>query len=413
MRVFSHSGGAQRRIHRRFRTSPDPVLLETTALDTSNASRRPLKVCVVSSEFRGPFRNGGIGTAYSNLAELLCDAGHDVTLLCTDAPPVPGDPIEHWVRRYRERGIRLVLLPQSRTPTSSISASLSISYRVYLWLRDHDPFDVIHFPERLGHGFYALAAQRQGLILQTTVTVVGLHGPSSWTRAANDQLIRSEAELEIDFLERRSAEMGDIVWSPSQYMLDWARSQGWDVPEDAFVRPLVVRGSPVDSPGPEQLHGVQEVVFFGRQEVRKGILLFLAAIDCLARARETSSHPKLIVTILGNPTEINGQDSCSIVNERARAWPFELRMIPDFDRDQALAYLSAAGRLAVMPSLDENYPNAVLECLAGRVPFLVGRVGGIPEQIAEDDLERVSIEPRAELLAERLSRCASFRAFSG
>jgi hypothetical protein len=39
------------------------------------------KICIVSDDFLGPIRNGGIGTACSTLGETLALAGHNVTLL--------------------------------------------------------------------------------------------------------------------------------------------------------------------------------------------------------------------------------------------------------------------------------------------------------------------------------------------
>jgi glycosyltransferase involved in cell wall biosynthesis len=55
-----------------------------------------------------------------------------------------------------------------------------------------------------------------------------------------------------------------------------------------------------------------------------------------------------------------------------------------------------------MPSLVANCPGTVRECLAGQVPFLASRVGGIPELIAEPDRNRVCFEPKADVLFERL-----------
>ncbi len=373
-----------------------------SSLGISQLPARPLRICIVSSEFLGPFRNGGIGTAYTKLAELLSEAGHDVTLLYTNGRFTVSEPIEHWVTHFRERGMRLVPLPDSPVKLASTSPNLSISYRVYLWLRDHDRFDIVHFPEYLGHGYYALAARRQGLILQRTSTVVGLHASTSWTRMANDSLTHTAAEMEDDFLERRSVELADVVWSPGRYMLSWVREQGWDLSNRTHVQPYVVPQAELPASGPGATRPVREIVFFGRQEVRKGILLFLAAIDRLAQSLEGLQRPSLIVTLLGKPAVINGQDSEQIIGERSQDWPFEVHVLSDWNHEEALEYLQGAGRLAVVPSLMENYPNTVLECLAYQVPFLASRVGGIPEQIAAEDLDRVCFEPRAEILAGRL-----------
>jgi glycosyltransferase involved in cell wall biosynthesis len=375
--------------------------------EIATASDKALRICLVSSEFAGPFHNGGIGTAYTQLAHLLTEAGHDVTLLYTNSSFPLTEPIEHWVEYFRVRGMGLVLLPESPVPVWSISPNLSVSYRVYRWFRDHDRFDIVHFPEYLGHGYYTLAAQRQGLILQPTATVVGLHSPTSWVLLANDRLASAESELEDNFIERRSADLADIVWSPSRYMLEWVRQQGWDLPASAQVRPLVVPASPCLAPVTTSARPVHEIVFFGRQELRKGLFLFLAAIDRLIQSWQGLEQANLAITILGKPTGIDGRDSQRIIAERSRDWPFAVQVLPDRDHEQALAYLRGAGRLAVIPSLIENYPNTVLECLAYGVPFLASRVGGIPEQVAVEDLERVCFEPKPEALAQRLHRALS------
>ena len=43
------------------------------------AGRQSARVCIASYEFVGPTRTGGIGTAYTSLAEALAGAGHRVT----------------------------------------------------------------------------------------------------------------------------------------------------------------------------------------------------------------------------------------------------------------------------------------------------------------------------------------------
>jgi glycosyltransferase involved in cell wall biosynthesis len=49
------------------------------------------------------------------------------------------------------------------------------------------------------------------------------------------------------------------------------------------------------------------------------------------------------------------------------------------DQAGAIEYLRGDGRLAVISSLADNFPNTVLECVGVGVPFLASDVGGIPE----------------------------------
>ena len=62
--------------------------------------RRLLNLCVVSSEFIGPVKNGGIGAATTGLVEQLARDGHEVTLLYTlverGEPSCAEQTWSHW-----------------------------------------------------------------------------------------------------------------------------------------------------------------------------------------------------------------------------------------------------------------------------------------------------------------------------
>src|SRR5205823_5162095 len=68
----------------------------------------------------------------------------------------------------------------------------------------------------------------------------------------------------------------------------------------------------------------------------------------------------------------------------------------DLDRHQALSRLRRPGTLVVIPSLEDNSPNTVYECLEFGIPVLASRRGGTPELIADGDRERVLFEPTTE-----------------
>jgi O-antigen biosynthesis protein len=363
---------------------------------------RPRRICLVSSEFLGPFRTGGVGTAYTKLGEALCAAGHDVTFLYASGNYSMTEPIEHWVKHYRRRAINFVPLPECPLTLWSHAPEVAIGYRVFLWLREHDGFDIIHFPDYLGLGFHANLARRQGLAFQNCVTIVGLHGSASWCRFANQQIAKSVSDLETDFVERRAAELADIVWSPAGYMFDWVREHGWAVGERCHVQPYVVPVSESSDSESDAPQPIDELVFFGRLETRKGLNLFLDAIDEIAAAEDHSRFQAPAITFLGKPDTVHGRNSLHVIAERSAHWPFRTRVLADRDCEQAIDYLRVRGRMAVIPSLVENYPNTVLECLAWGVPFIASRVGSIPEQVHGDDVDRVCFEPSAHALADKL-----------
>src|SRR5262249_20446815 len=156
------------------RAPPTPPATGTT--------RRAARVCIATLEINGPSRNGGIGTAYTALAELLAGAGHDVTVLYLQGRQVDRRSVGYWVRQYLRRGVRLVPLPAAPFPLGG-SRSLALSHQACEWLRRQD-FDVIHFHEWLGFGYYSLLARRQGLAFPSTTICVGVHSPTLWLQEA-------------------------------------------------------------------------------------------------------------------------------------------------------------------------------------------------------------------------------------
>lgn len=347
-----------------------------------------VRLCIVSFEVNGPCRNGGIGTAYSTLAVKLARAGHDVTLLSARGRHCEQLHLDYWIAHYHRQGVKLTPLPGA-DPVLADGDFSHLSHLVYRWLARQGDFDLVHFHEWLGLGYFSLLARRLGLALTRTTCCVGLHSPSRWIEEANQQQ-PAECLGERDLQERRSAELADVVWSPSRYLLDWVADQGWRVGATAFVRPNPLPdGRPGIAPQP-----LRELVFFGRLEPRKGLFLFCDALDRL------NGQTDCRVTFLGKPTHRADVE----LRRRAAKWTFPVRLLTDCDQAEGLRYLQAGGRLAVMPSLSENCPLTVIECLGLGVPFVASAVGGIPELVARECHATHLVAPRVEPLAERLRR---------
>jgi glycosyltransferase involved in cell wall biosynthesis len=303
---------------------------------SGGGARGAARVVFVSSEFAGLVPNGGIGTFYSALAESLVAAGHDVTLLYTQGlvSHAAGKDFEHWRAHYAARGLALVPLPPYRPPGASYHAGTS--YQVMDWLSRRTAagaaFDVAHFPDWQGHGYFSALARRMFTPgLRRTRVVVMVHGPLAWARASNAQRLDTLEDLESDFLEQNTVRLAETLVSPSRYLLRWMeRDAGWELPPPhrVFVQPYTMPRAareaveaarrraaapsphaphvfptdtnpssvaPVPTPlpagwGPSRAvsegelaprRTVREVVFFGRLEVRKGIALFCDAVDAL------------------------------------------------------------------------------------------------------------------------------------
>jgi GT2 family glycosyltransferase/glycosyltransferase involved in cell wall biosynthesis len=288
----------------------------------------------------------------------------------------------------------------------------SVSYHTYAWLKQHQhDFDIVHFPECQGLGFYSLLAKRQGLAFSETTFVVSAHGPTFWVKEGSQDYIRNLGELEIDYMERISIAAADIVTSPSQYLLRWMQENGWELPTRTYVAPYVLPQGLLSEASAPRLHKseVREIVFFGRLEIRKGLKLFCDAIDELCADR---ANHQFEVTFLGKETQLYGRSSIGYISDRSKQWTVPWRIHSSKYQGAAIEYLRRPGRLAVISSLADNYPNTVLECVGAGIPVLASAVGGIPEIIDPVDHESVCFEPESDVLAERLRRAIAQGAFS-
>ena len=370
--------------------------------DPEPAAGERLRICIASYEFVGPTKTGGIGTAYTSLAEALAEAGHEVKVLYLGlrSPEDERVPFSHWVGHYAQRGIELIELPESELPRVFYGHfEAKRSYLAYLWLANEDrerPWDVIHFPETLGHGYYTQLAERQGWAFERATIAIGIHSSTSWVVETNRTTFLTGQEFAADYLERTSVRLADVVISPSAYMVDWMQSKGWGLPERLFIQQYV-RSRAVAEPAPERHGSIDEFVFFGRLETRKGIRLFCDALDRLAAE---GGIPGVGITFMGKQTPVDEEWAARYIRRRARegGWPWEVRIVDDYDQHQAVAYLRGNGddvrRLAVMPSLVDNTPNTVMEALALRIPFIASRIGGTAELIHPLDLGRATFDPR-------------------
>lgn len=376
---------------------------EKAELSTSAAG---LRVVIVTPDVLGPIRNSGLGTAFAALAYALAGAGHRVTILYTLGNHSEQRDNGYWTGQYSKRGIRfLALPPHNGFPILDAPWYRMRAYHVYLWLKQNaKEFDVVYFPEWKGEAYYALLAKRLGLLFQDLAFVIVTHGSTVWGESANFRLPTHIDDVELDFMERQVVELADWVISPSQYMLDWMCSQLWRLPE----RTRVIQNLLPQEPGSYAASGslsenrrCTELVFFGRLEPRKGIRLFCEALDHMNR--EDLARIQRI-TFLGKAIRYGSFDSIAYLAKHSRKWPCTVNVHTDLDCDAALKYLEGGGRLAVIPSLVENSPYAVLECQLRGIPFLASAVGGIPELIHDEDRTQVLFVPKPLSLVAAIIR---------
>ncbi len=369
-------------------------------LDLRNGQEGHRRIAIITTELVGFHRNGGIGTCYTNLACALAQDGHDVHVVLAQLSPLSKEQEVLELCRYKERDVHVHLLNFPKNPVSYHSfphARCQAAHAVYLKLAELDalaPFDLVHVSDGYGLGLDCLRLKHQGLAFQKTLFLVGLHSPTLWVEEAQGTMNFHADLLTRDVAEKSMIALADMLWSPSQYLLDWVRSNDWQLPPVCFVKPYL--NTPLTST--TQLSSgatsglaseTKRLVFFGRLEPRKGIYLFLNALASLHREIPVASLPEVI--FLGKSVELSagagrGQQSAEYIKDFMGNLPYSWRIEDHLEREEALSFLAVPGSLAVMPALVDNSPNTIYECLDLGIPFVASRTGGIPDLIHPEDL---------------------------
>lgn len=365
----------------------------------------------------GPVRNGGIGNTYGALAIMLAEAGFDTTVLYLRGTKVETETIEHWIDHYAERGVKLVPCPDYAAAdgfASNADRWLRIPYNMMRYLIEH-PMDVVHVSEWRGTAYLSLLAKRQGLAFQDTLFLVKTSSPWMWNRLYGSHTLERADDLVKIHAERRSVEMADMVIGGSLHLLRWMASQGYDLPEGrCFVQPNVATFAKLEPlmqsralPRGERTP-IDEIVFFGRLEARKGLFIFCQAIRRLIR--KGVPLPKRI-TFMGKPggrmPSHPDHDTDDFIREVSRDWPVEVQILSGFQQYDAVKYLLDGARLAVMPSIIENSSMAVYEAAICGIPCVATDVGGNSELIDPADHAAVLCKPHPVSLGDKLEEALS------
>ncbi|MFL5950859.1 MAG: glycosyltransferase [Gaiellaceae bacterium] len=336
------------------------------------------RITVVASELLGRAGTGGAGTADSLLAVALARHGHDVELLIASGRNID-DVSAVWAQTYADAGVQIRILER----TDGIRpAFLAPTLEVFHALRERPP-DVAVVNDWRGLGYAALRARQAGRAFERTAFIVHCHGPGRVLAAFAQKVPDTLERFGEEVTERASLELADAVVSPSAWLLDWMRAHRWPAPDAAqviqYIREETSTAAPAQAP-------IRRLAFFGQLREGKGIRIFLDALDRLE---------PVDVVFLGSASK--RWTRAAILQRVPRA-----HVESELTREQALQELRQPGTLAVMPSLLDNSPNTVSECIAQGIPFVSTSTGGIPELVAEEDRARVLCAPTAAALAERL-----------
>ncbi len=360
------------------------------------------RVTVVAHELRGLHPVGGMGTATTFLALALARIGHSVEILLGKHAPESID--SSWQSLYGAAGIGIRPVPRAAKAVEPWH--FAHAHAVSLGLQESPP-DVVVAHDFGAPAYTALRLRQAGIAFGNTLFVVYCHGPRRWIADINSNIAIGDLPtvLGVSVLEQAAVELADVVVSPSAHLLAWMNGRGWQLPEQALVIPYFTRaeatGKPADASSRQDRGQIRRLSFFGRVDERKGVKLLVDALNELDAARLDG----LELEFVGKTTSLWPRARVlSLLSHATKRALAGVSFITDLDQPQALARLKRPGTLAVIPSLHDNSPNTIYECLEERIPFIASKAGGAPELIAPEDHGEVLFDPTPDALASVLER---------
>lgn len=358
---------------------------------------------LVTSEYEGIFRNGGIGTYYKTLSERLVTQGfYVVLLLCQSESKFAGEstiPVLKHIFSTWECEKVLKLQPTHLAILSQLQEWKWVDRESYCALffaqaiaaAFPEAYLYIEFPEMLGLGYRTVQAKRSGTLGENCVVAVTLHSGQEWLQEAQGKYTQLYPEWfwQTSHYEQYSFEQADLAFFLSHFLKEKVEQYGWKT-EHALHLPYcfpVIEQPAEDIEAKSDLQQLVEkdaipLVFFGRLEERKGLLTFLEAIQLL----ESSVIEKIHVLFLGKSVELQTEELRGLESEQYIRQTLgkncRYSIVTDLFSQEAIQWVSQLhGPIVCLTSSQENFPNTALEMGQLPVSLVVSDTGGFRETL--------------------------------
>ena len=350
-------------------------------------SRDTLHIAYVCPEYPLGTSANGVSTYTSRMVDGLLPRGHSVTTFCLNArdDSRPADAKNVRIRHVLPGGIRVPVL---RTLYYRLAHRLFDGYLPYRDLgvglreavcRAHAevPIDVLQCPEWGGLAWWLRSL---GIPL-----VVRLHCPLAVSCPA-DGMAFSRSLRSVTALERRSIEIAGGVTAPSRAMVEVTeQTLGVSLPDARVIpNPIVVDEA---TTGESESRGATPVLFVGRMDGLKG---FDGLVHAFAKLASDPRHAGLVLDVVGPDSGVLGTDGRRMSGATYLARHISDSALRDRVRllgrrpQQEVQQRRWAGRVVVVPSRFENFPNTALEAMAAGCAVVASDAGGIPELIQHE-----------------------------
>ncbi|MHC5861759.1 glycosyltransferase [Nostoc sp.] len=358
---------------------------------------------LVTTEYEGIFRNGGIGTYYRTLSEkLAAEDFYVVLLLCQSQVKFGGEstiPALKHIFSTSECMDVLELQPTHLAILSQLQDGEWVDYESYCALffaqaiatTFPNTYIYIEFPEMLGLGYRTVQAKRSRVLGENYVVAVTLHSGQEWLQEAHARYTHSHPDWfwQTSHYEQYSFEQADLAFFLSHFLKEKVEKYGW---KTSHAKHLPYCFSVIEQPLKtitlrKDLQWLVDedkipLIFFGRLEERKGLFTFLEAIGLL----ESNVVEKVHIIFVGKNIELQaeglqGLDSQQYIKQKLSS-NCCYSIVTDLFSQEAIQLVNLL-RCAIvcLTSSQENFPHTALEMGQLPVSLIVADTGGFRETL--------------------------------
>lgn len=333
-----------------------------------------MKYWLLTTEYP-PFFGGGISTYCYHTAKMLEQQGHAVTVFVND-PTVGSTTIS------TDQTIRIIRFNPSFTNSSShLGHVTNISYEfahiVKEFIEQEGKPDIIESQEYLGIAYYLLQFKYLGYEWCKDVPVlITMHSPSFLYMEYNHVSEFRYPNYWICEMERFCLQAADHVISPSQFMIDELGKRFKLNHSNISVVPNPYKFQEQQS----TIDGGNEIIFFGKLTVQKGILQLLYYFKQLWD--EGFQRPLILIggqDIVYHP---EGLTMGAIIRKKYKSYlNAGLLKLEDRIEPSAIEKRLQKAEVVIVPSNNDNLPYVTAEMMSLGKIVLVSEQGGHREVV--------------------------------
>lgn len=359
---------------------------------------------LVTTEYEGIFRNGGIGSYYRILSEkLAAEKWYVILLLCQSQERFSGEshiPALKHIFSTNECHQVLELPPIHSATLSRCKDSQWLEYEnhcaLYFTQAIISTFSnalvYVEFPEMLGLGYRTIQAKRAGVLGRNCITAVTLHSGQEWLHEAHEKYTLSAPNefWQTCHYEQYSFEQADLAFYLSHFLKSKVEKYAWKTSHAlhlpycfSVIEELLENIEPPRSDLQRYLKTDKiPLIFFGRLEERKGLLTFLEALHLL----KNDDLEKIYIIFIGKNIQIQLEDLQQIDSQqyiqKKLDKNYDYSIVSDLFSREAIQLVSQLNSpIICLTSLQENFPNTAIEMGQLPVSLVVADTEGFRETL--------------------------------